>query len=56
MCIRDSSTAAPVCIAIPISTWAVFYSGLFEDFGVTRGGSGADAYICLLYTSERRTP
>lgn len=43
-----NSTAAPVCIAIPISTWAVFYSGLFEDFGVTRGGSGADAYIAAL--------
>ncbi len=43
-----NSTAAPVCIAIPISTWAVFYSGLFEDFGVTHGGSGTSAYIQAL--------
>lgn len=43
-----NSTAAPVCIAIPISTWAVFYSGLFEDFGVTKNGSGADAYIAAM--------
>lgn len=43
-----NSTAAPVCIAIPISTWAVFYSGLFEDFGVVRDGSGANAYIASL--------
>lgn len=43
-----NSTAAPVCIAIPISTWAVFYSGLFEDFGVTKNGSGADAYMAAM--------
>ncbi|MDR0851489.1 MAG: hypothetical protein LBN36_03225 [Clostridiales Family XIII bacterium] len=40
-----NSTAAPVCILIPISTWAVFYSGLFEEFGVVRNGSGMSAYI-----------
>ncbi|MDR3294572.1 MAG: L-2-amino-thiazoline-4-carboxylic acid hydrolase [Clostridiales Family XIII bacterium] len=40
-----NSTAAPVCILIPISTWAVFYSGLFEEYGVLNGGSGLSAYI-----------
>ena len=40
-----NSTAAPVCIIVPISTWAVFYSGLYEDFGVTVNGSGTEAYF-----------
>jgi Na+/H+ antiporter NhaC len=42
-----NSTAAPVCIIIPISTWGVFYSGLFESNGVTSagGGTGMSAYI-----------
>lgn len=43
-----NSTAAPVCILIPISTWAVFYSGLFEEFGVTVDGSGTTAYISAI--------
>lgn len=43
-----NSTAAPVCILIPISTWAVFYSGLFEKFGVTVNGSGTEAYISAI--------
>ena len=37
-------TAAPVCVLIPVSTWAVFYGGLFEQHGVTVGGSGMNAY------------
>lgn len=43
-----NSTAAPVCILVPISTWAVFYSGLFEDFGVTVNGTGTGAYIAAI--------
>ncbi|MCI7741032.1 MAG: TRAP transporter large permease subunit [Clostridiales bacterium] len=38
-------TAAPVCVLIPISTWAVFYSGLFEDYGIVVNGSGFGAYL-----------
>lgn len=38
-------TAAPVCILIPISTWAVFYSGIFEQYNVTVNGSGLTAYV-----------
>lgn len=38
-------TAAPVCVLLPISTWFVFYSGLFEDFGVVLNGSGSAAYL-----------
>ncbi len=43
-----NSTAAPVCILIPISTWAVFYSGLFEDFGVIVDGTGFGAYLAAI--------
>ena len=38
-------TAAPVCVLIPVSTWAVFYAGLFEENGVTVNGTGLGAYI-----------
>lgn len=41
-------TAAPVCILIPISTWAVFYAGLYEQYGVTVNGSGTNAYLAAL--------
>ncbi|QEM83285.1 Na+/H+ antiporter NhaC family protein [Halomonas binhaiensis] len=32
------STAAPVCILVPFSTWAVFFAGLLEDNQVTSNG------------------
>lgn len=38
-------TAAPVAVLIPFSTWALFFSGLFEADGVTVGGSGFGAYL-----------
>lgn len=41
-------TAAPVCVLIPISTWAVFYSGLFEQYGVVVNGSGMGAYYRVI--------
>ncbi|GGY05786.1 sodium:proton antiporter [Litchfieldella qijiaojingensis] len=37
------STAAPICILVPFSTWAVFFAGLLEDNDVT--GSGMNLYI-----------
>ncbi len=40
-----NSTAAPVCILLPFSTWAVFFAGLLEKEGVTINGSGMTAYI-----------
>jgi tetracycline resistance efflux pump len=43
-----NSTAAPVCIIIPFSTWAVFYGGLFEEFGVTVNGTGTGAYLAAI--------
>ncbi|WP_042347696.1 Na+/H+ antiporter NhaC family protein [Bacillus massiliigorillae] len=39
------STAAPVCVIVPISTWAVFVSGIFEKNGVVAEGLGGAAYI-----------
>ena len=43
-----NSTAAPVCIVVPISTWAVFYGGLFEEFDVTVNGTGTGAYLAVI--------
>lgn len=37
--------AAPVCLLIPLSSWAVYYGSLLEDQGVTVGGTGMGAYI-----------
>ena len=39
------STAAPVCIIIPFSTWAVFFSGLLEENGVVGKGDGLSMFI-----------
>jgi Na+/H+ antiporter len=43
-----NSTGATDCVLIPISTWAVFYSGLFKEFGVTVNGSGTHAYFAAI--------
>lgn len=40
-----NSVAAPVCVLIPLSSWAVFFAGLMEKGGVTIDGSGLKAYI-----------
>lgn len=37
--------AAPVCLLIPMSSWAVYYASLLEDQGVTVNGTGMGAYI-----------
>ncbi|GAB3120206.1 Na+/H+ antiporter NhaC family protein [Glaciibacter psychrotolerans] len=39
------STAAPICVIVPFSTWAIFFSGLLEAEGVTVNGSGFGAYL-----------
>jgi len=39
------STAAPVCIILPFSTWAVFFAGLLEDNNVAAKGGGIDLFI-----------
>ena len=42
------STAAPICILIPLSTWAIFVSGLLESEGVATAGNGLQAYLSAI--------
>jgi len=39
------STAAPVSVIVPISTWAVFFGALLVENGVAPEGRGVQAYI-----------
>lgn len=39
------STAAPICILVPISTWAIFFSSLLEANGAAEAGEGVKTYI-----------
>ncbi len=41
-------TAAPVCVIIPMSSWAAFYSGLFEEYKITVDGTGMGAYLSAI--------
>src|SRR3989338_11708482 len=38
------STAAPICVIIPISTWAIFFGSLLEDNKVAAVGNGVEVY------------
>lgn len=40
-----NTVAAPVCLLIPLSSWAVYFSQLMEDQGVEIGGSSMAAYV-----------
>ena len=40
-----NTVAAPVCILIPLSSWAVYFAALMKDQGVTVDGSAMTAYI-----------
>jgi tetracycline resistance efflux pump len=42
------STASPVCILVPFSTWAVFVAGLLESNGAAAAGEGMKAYIASI--------
>ena len=42
------STAAPICVLMPVSTWAVFYAGLFVDAGYAESGQGMALYISAI--------
>ena len=39
------STAAPISVVIPISTWAVFFGALLVDNGIAAEGEGVRTYI-----------
>jgi Na+/H+ antiporter NhaC len=43
-----NSTAAPVCVLVPMSSWAVYFSGLFDAEGILVNGSGSGAYISAI--------
>lgn len=38
-------TAAPVCILVPFSTWAIFVAGLLEGQGLVEAGQGISGFI-----------
>ncbi|WP_339670810.1 Na+/H+ antiporter NhaC family protein [Dasania marina] len=42
------TTAAPVCILLPFSTWAIYVSGLLESNHVAAVGEGMRAYISAI--------
>lgn len=39
------STAAPMCVIVPVSTWAVFFAGLLEENGIAESNQGMSLYI-----------
>ncbi len=39
------ATAAPICVLVPLSTWAVFFGGLLVDNGVAGEGQGIAVYM-----------
>lgn len=42
------STAAPICVLVPVSTWAFFYAGLFMDAGYAESGQGMALYVSAI--------
>lgn len=42
------STAAPVCLLVPLSTWAVYVAGLLETTGAAQPGAGMPAYLRII--------
>lgn len=39
------STAAPMCVLVPMSTWAIYSAGLLEGNGVAAQGEGLSLYL-----------
>ncbi|WP_224484114.1 Na+/H+ antiporter NhaC family protein [Robertkochia aurantiaca] len=42
------STAAPICVLIPLSTWAIYISGLLENEAVVAQGEGLQGYLSAI--------
>lgn len=42
------STAAPICVLIPVSTWAVFFSGILETTNFAETGQGMALYVSAI--------
>jgi Na+/H+ antiporter NhaC len=44
-----NSVAAPVCVLIPLSSWAVYFGALLENEGIVGAeGTGISAYISTI--------
>ncbi len=43
-----NSTAAPVCVLVPLSTWAIYIAGLLESNGAAPAGEGISTYVGLI--------
>ena len=39
------STAAPMCLLIPISSWGVYFETLLEKNGVAESGQGIELFV-----------
>ncbi|MDR2157234.1 MAG: hypothetical protein LBO81_05595 [Clostridiales Family XIII bacterium] len=42
------ATAAPVCLLVPMTTWAVYLAGLIEKTGVVPEGGGLGMYVKVI--------
>lgn len=42
------STAAPICVLIPLSTWAIYVASLLEATGVSAQGEGLAGYLMAI--------
>jgi len=42
------STAAPICVLVPVSTWAVFFAGVLETSQVVEPGEGMAVFISAI--------
>ena len=42
------STAAPISVIIPLSTWIIFFAALLEDNGIAADGEGVWTYIAAI--------
>ena len=43
-----NSTGASICVLVPVSTWAIFMSGLYAEQGVLINGSGMGSFIAAI--------
>lgn len=43
-----SSTAVPICVIVPISTWVIFIGMLIEDAGLVGTGEGIRSYLHII--------
>jgi len=42
------STAAPICVLVPLSTWGVFFAGVLETSEIAEPGQGMALYISAI--------